>query len=151
MPGTALYMMHVSAATGVAAISEARAKGLPIYGESQIETPHLDRLAREGVVFTNAIATCPVCTPYRAMLLTGRHPQTTGHVINFVRTRHDEISIGDAFSRAGYRAAWIGKEITVRLERETLKGVFKALDRDGALILLHNGEERRITAGDVFV
>ena len=49
------------------------------------------------------------------------------------------------------RAAWIGKEITVRLERETLKGVFKALDRDGALILLHNGEERRITAGDVFV
>src|SRR3954470_19230666 len=34
VPGTALYMMHVSAATGVAAISEARAKGLPIYGES---------------------------------------------------------------------------------------------------------------------
>lgn len=86
-----------------------RACSLPIYGESQIETPHLDRLAREGVVFTNAIATCPVCTPYRAMLLTGRHPQTTGHVINFVRTRHDEISIGDAFSRAGYRTAWIGK------------------------------------------
>jgi dihydropyrimidinase len=34
VPGTALYMMHVSAATGVAAIAEARAKGLPIYGES---------------------------------------------------------------------------------------------------------------------
>src|SRR5207247_7668596 len=34
VPGTALYMMHVSAATGVAAILEARAKGLPIYGES---------------------------------------------------------------------------------------------------------------------
>jgi BirA family biotin operon repressor/biotin-[acetyl-CoA-carboxylase] ligase len=48
------------------------------------------------------------------------------------------------------RAAWIGKEITVRLERETLKGEFKALDSDGALILLHNGTERRITAGDVF-
>jgi len=49
------------------------------------------------------------------------------------------------------RAAWLGKEITVRLERETLKGEFKALDKDGALILLHNGDERRITAGDVFV
>jgi BirA family biotin operon repressor/biotin-[acetyl-CoA-carboxylase] ligase len=49
------------------------------------------------------------------------------------------------------RAAGLGKEIIVRLERETLTGEFKALDKDGALILLHNGEERRITAGDVFV
>ncbi|MBT4934770.1 MAG: biotin--[acetyl-CoA-carboxylase] ligase [Rhodospirillaceae bacterium] len=49
------------------------------------------------------------------------------------------------------RAAWFGKEITVRLEKETLIGEFKALDRDGALILLHNGDERRITAGDIFV
>ncbi|MBL6933533.1 MAG: biotin--[acetyl-CoA-carboxylase] ligase [Rhodospirillales bacterium] len=49
------------------------------------------------------------------------------------------------------RAAWLGQEITVRLERETLKGEFKALDKDGALILLHEGNERRITAGDVFV
>ena len=86
-----------------------RAASLPIHGEGQIETPNLDRLAAEGVLFRNAISTCPVCTPYRAMLLTGRHPQTTGHVMNFVRTRHDEISIGDAFARAGYRTAWIGK------------------------------------------
>ncbi len=49
------------------------------------------------------------------------------------------------------RAAWIGKEITVRLEKETLKGEFKSLDGDGALILLHNGHERRITAGDIYV
>jgi len=48
------------------------------------------------------------------------------------------------------RAAWLGKKITVRLEHETLQGEFKALDSDGALILLHNGDERRITAGDVF-
>jgi len=49
------------------------------------------------------------------------------------------------------RAAGIGKEITVRLPRETLNGVFKDLDEDGTLILLHNGDERRITAGEVFV
>jgi arylsulfatase A-like enzyme len=86
-----------------------RAASLPIYGETQIETPNIDRLAREGTVFTNAISTCPVCTPYRSMLVTGRHPQTTGHLMNFVRTRHGEISVGDAFWRAGYRTAWIGK------------------------------------------
>jgi arylsulfatase A-like enzyme len=71
--------------------------------------PHVASLAREGVTFTQAISTCPLCTPYRSMLLTGRHPQTTGHVCNFVATRPDEISIGDAFARAGYRTGWVGK------------------------------------------
>ena len=56
-----------------------RATSLPVYGEDQIETPNIDRLAREGMTFTNSIASCPVCTPYRSMLLLGRHPQTTGH------------------------------------------------------------------------
>ena len=86
-----------------------RACSLPLWGGGQIETPHLDRLAAEGVTLDNVVSTCPVCTPYRSMLLTGRHPQTTGHIINFVRTRHDEIGLGDVFGRAGYRTAWIGK------------------------------------------
>ena len=86
-----------------------RASSLPVYGETQIQTPHIDRLAQEGVRFTNAISSCPVCTPFRSMLVTGRHPQTTDHLINFVRTRHDEIGLGDAFSLSGYRTAWIGK------------------------------------------
>ncbi|MCC7352401.1 MAG: sulfatase [Anaerolineae bacterium] len=86
-----------------------RASSLPLYGEQQISTPHLDRLAGDGVVLTNAVATCAVCTPYRSMLLTGRHPQTTGHVVNFIRTRHDEIGIGDALAHAGYHTAWVGK------------------------------------------
>ncbi len=86
-----------------------RAISLPRYGETQIATPNLDRLAREGVTLTNAIATCPVCTPYRGMLVTGRHPQTTGHIVNSTVTRHDEISVADAFAHAGYRTAWVGK------------------------------------------
>jgi len=86
-----------------------RAASLPLYGETQIATPHIDRLAREGVTLTNAISTCPVCTPYRAMLVIGRHPQTTGHLINSTRTRHTEISVADAFAHQGYRTAWVGK------------------------------------------
>jgi len=86
-----------------------RASSLPLYGETGISTPNVDRLAEEGVVFTNAVSSCPVCTPYRSMLLTGRYPQTTGHVMNFIRTRHDEIGLGDVFSKAGYSTAWIGK------------------------------------------
>ncbi len=85
------------------------ARVLELYGASYIETPNIDRLAAEGVTFDNMIATCPVCTPFRSMWLTGRHPQTTGHLINFVRTRHDEIGWGDAFARAGYRTGYVGK------------------------------------------
>lgn len=86
-----------------------RALSLPLFGEQQIETPNIDRLAADSLVLENAISNCPVCTPARAMLLTGRYPQTTGHLINTTRTRHSEISIGDAFGRAGYKTAWVGK------------------------------------------
>lgn len=71
--------------------------------------PNLESLAKVGVNFTNAISSCPLCTPYRAMLLTGRYPQSTGHVVNFIETRHDEISFADTFASAGYRTGWIGK------------------------------------------
>jgi arylsulfatase A-like enzyme len=57
----------------------------------------------------NAISNCPVCTPARAMLVTGRYPQTTGHLINTTKTRHSEISIADAFANQGYQTAWVGK------------------------------------------
>jgi len=86
-----------------------RAQSLPLYGEQQIDTPNIDRLAAGGTVFDNAISNCPVCTPARAMLVTGRYPQTTGHLINTTRTRHSEISIGDAFANQGYQTGWVGK------------------------------------------
>ena len=86
-----------------------RALSLPLFGEQQIDTPNIDRLASEGVLLENAISNCPVCTPARAMLVTGRYPQTTGHLINTTRTRHSEISIADTFAHWGYKTAWIGK------------------------------------------
>jgi arylsulfatase A-like enzyme len=82
---------------------------LSLYGADVIDTPHIDRLAAQGVTFDNMISTCPVCTPYRSMWLTGRHPQTTGHLLNFVNTRHDEIGWGDVFAHAGYDTGYVGK------------------------------------------
>ncbi|MCA1808079.1 MAG: sulfatase-like hydrolase/transferase, partial [Lentisphaerae bacterium] len=86
-----------------------RACSLPLHGEAQIATPNIDRLAGAGVVCDQALSTAPICTPYRAMLLTGRHPQSTGFVGNFIGMRHDEISVADAFKAAGYRTGWVGK------------------------------------------
>src|ERR671914_813113 len=53
-------------------------RDLGCYGSTFYETPHLDRLAREGAKFTDAYAACPVCSPTRASLLTGQWPQRTG-------------------------------------------------------------------------
>ena len=49
------------------------------------------------------------------------------------------------------RAAWLNEEITVHLEGKILRGEFKALDKDGALVLLRNGDKQRITTGDIFL
>ncbi|MFW5786549.1 MAG: sulfatase-like hydrolase/transferase [bacterium] len=51
---------------------------LGIYGHPVVETPHIDSLGREGVVFTQATATTSICAPSRAALLTGRHQQRFG-------------------------------------------------------------------------
>jgi arylsulfatase A-like enzyme len=51
---------------------------LACYGSTFHETPNIDRLAREGALFTDAYAACPVCSPTRASLMTGLWPQRTG-------------------------------------------------------------------------
>ncbi|MDP3073905.1 MAG: sulfatase [Opitutaceae bacterium] len=51
---------------------------LGAYGSTFYETPHLDRLAKEGARFTSAYAACPVCSPTRASVITGKYPQRTG-------------------------------------------------------------------------
>src|ERR1043165_5722750 len=49
-------------------------RDLGCYGSTFYQTPNLDRLAAEGVRFTDAYAACPVCSPTRAALLTGKYP-----------------------------------------------------------------------------
>ena len=57
---------------------------LGCYGNTFHETPHLDQLAKEGVRFTHAYAAAPVCSPYRAALLTGQHPARVG-ILDYLR------------------------------------------------------------------
>jgi len=86
-----------------------RAEATGYAGNPDVRTPNLDALAREGVVFTNAVASCPVCTPYRACLLTGRYPLSTGIFVNDVRLGEGEMTIAKALRAEGYDTAYIGK------------------------------------------
>jgi arylsulfatase A-like enzyme len=86
-----------------------RKEAVSCYGGINIQTPNIDRLAQEGIRFSNALSTTPLCTPYRAMLMTGKYPTHTGMLLNFVNPQQDERGIGDVFNEAGYQTGFIGK------------------------------------------
>lgn len=96
------------------------------YGNKVIDTPNLDRLAAESARFTDAYAACPVCSPTRASILTGKYPARL-HVTDWIPGRkqgpywklitpafeqqlpRSEKTLADALHPQGYRSAAIGK------------------------------------------
>ncbi len=86
-----------------------RAQAFAFAGDLNARTPHLDRLAAESVVLATAVSTCPVCSPCRASILTGRYPTTHGVFLNDVCLSNDAVSLAQAFKGAGYQTAFIGK------------------------------------------
>lgn len=78
-------------------------------GTREARTPTIDRLAGEGVEFRNAVSTMPVCSAYRASLLTGRYPTSTGMVINELRFNPNQECLGHLLTQAGYDTGYIGK------------------------------------------
>jgi arylsulfatase A-like enzyme len=86
-----------------------RAQAFGFAGDRNAKTPHLDRLASEGVCFKNAIAGLSVCCPTRASLITGQRPLTHGVFFNDVPLRPDALSIAKVLGKAGYDTGYIGK------------------------------------------
>ena len=79
------------------------------YGNSVVQTPNLNRLATEGVVFDQAFSSCPLCSPYRAHILSGMYSHRNGVPDNEYKMRTDIIALPQALSAAGYRSAFVGK------------------------------------------
>jgi arylsulfatase A len=83
-------------------------------GNTFNETPNLDELADRGIKFTNAYASAPVCSPYRAALMTGQYPARVG-ITDYLRPNDanhlstDHITIAEMLKRAGYATGIIGK------------------------------------------
>ncbi len=86
-----------------------RTMELGCYGGLQVSTPNMDRLAKEGVLFKNAISTYPVCSPFRAMLMSGNFPMKNGMVINDHFLRNPSPFFAEVCKTNGYRTGYIGK------------------------------------------
>jgi arylsulfatase A len=95
------------------------------YGSNYYETPNINRLASEGMRFTDAYAACPVCSPTRASIMTGKYPARL-HLTDFIAGGEffyekynqpkwrkylplEEVTIAEVLKTAGYAAASIGK------------------------------------------
>ena len=86
-----------------------RYSALGCNGNQVVRTPHLDRLAREGVAFDQAFSSHPICSPYRAQLITGRYSHANGVICNEYRLFDDQTTIAHVLKDAGYRTAHVGK------------------------------------------
>ncbi len=78
-------------------------------GNPFMKTPHIDRLRREGVLFTNAFVAMSLCAPSRASFLTGRYPFSHGIYNNQIRWNQELPSLPRLLHDAGYTTAHIGK------------------------------------------
>ncbi|TFH38807.1 MAG: DUF229 domain-containing protein, partial [Bacteroidia bacterium] len=92
-----------------------RSAAMGFMNQDPVITPNIDRLASEGLVFTDATSTMPVCSPFRAMLMTGNYYTVNNVALNclsanpgnFLRT--DDNTILDALAEADYSVGYIGK------------------------------------------
>lgn len=87
---------------------------LACYGNTFNETPNLDKLATQGMLFTDAYAAAPVCSPFRGALMTGQYPARVG-ITDYLRPKTenhlslDHITIAEALKQNGYKTGIIGK------------------------------------------
>lgn len=78
-------------------------------GNDAIVTPHMDRLAREGVSFRAHFTVGVACAPNRASLMTGRYPHAHGVISNGVKMPQDEVTLTHVLREAGYYTGQMGK------------------------------------------
>jgi uncharacterized protein len=83
---------------------------LGCYGNPDVRTPNLDRLAGEGLRFNHCVSTSPVCTPYRGILFSGQHPLSCGSIQNDVQILPGNGTyFGEVLRDGGYRTGYFGK------------------------------------------
>ena len=88
---------------------------LNIYGAKDLQTPNIDKLARNGVRFTSFYSASPVCSPSRAALLTGRYPQRAGLADNASGAYGgggmpgSQFTLAEMFRQGGYKTGHFGK------------------------------------------
>ncbi len=86
-----------------------RRQALSVYGDPDARTPHIEALATQGVRFSNACSTYPICVPFRFTMMTGEYAHTRAVPGIEYRMSPTERTLADEFNEAGYETIYIGK------------------------------------------
>ncbi|HEY6901419.1 MAG TPA: sulfatase [Puia sp.] len=84
-------------------------QAISAYGSQLAETPNIDRIARDGALFTRSMVTNSICGPSRASLLTGKYSHKNGYTLNEKKFNTDQLLFPALLRDNGYQTAWIGK------------------------------------------
>lgn len=84
-------------------------QAISAYGGNLIQTPNIDRIARMGMLFTNASVTNSICAPSRATILTGKHSHLNGKIDNHFPFDSTNVTFPQLLQKAGYQTAMFGK------------------------------------------
>src|SRR5574339_887804 len=80
-------------------------QAISAYDRRLIETPNIDRIAKMGMLFTNASVTNSICAPSRATILTGKHSHLNGKIDNHFHFDSTNVTFPQLFQQAGYQTA----------------------------------------------
>ena len=84
-------------------------QAISAYDDRLIQTPNIDRIANEGMIFQNACVTNSICAPSRAVILTGKHSHLNGKIDNHAKFDDSQTTFPQLFQKAGYQTAMFGK------------------------------------------
>ncbi|MCG1037450.1 sulfatase family protein [Polaribacter sargassicola] len=84
-------------------------QAISAYSDHLIQTPNIDRIADEGLKFTNACVSNSICAPSRATILTGKHTHIHGKVDNVFPFDESQVTFPQIMQQAGYKTAMFGK------------------------------------------
>jgi len=84
-------------------------QAISAYSDKLIRTPNIDRIANEGMLFTNACVTNSICAPSRATILTGKHTHINGKIDNRMPFDTTQVTFPQLFQKYGYQTAMFGK------------------------------------------
>src|SRR4051812_13404740 len=85
------------------------AHAIGAYGSKINKTPHVDKLAKEGMLFRNCFVTNSICAPSRAVILTGKHSHVNGVLDNRLPFDGSQVTFPKLLQAAGYQTAFLGK------------------------------------------
>ena len=84
-------------------------QAISAYNPALLHTPNIDRIAKEGAIFTNSFCTNSICAPSRAVILTGKHSNVNGQIHNGITFDSSQVTFPKLLQQAGYQTAMIGK------------------------------------------